>query len=288
MLQRLEQPTAAPFALRHLLGASLDAAKQAALQGIPPLAELQKLAADWEQACSTPTDRPGPQTAAADPTGLDQQGTGPQAEAADPRDLDQRGAAPQASQDPELVQQEGSVPVPFVKEAMRLLADEVHHQLQEGQAQPGAAEAPGGRDPLSLLALCKTSAASLPSANRQTSLSLGLSAGLEGKVTQVMATLRPHQLQMVVMSMAQRVPRRLEALLLHVLPPAAAEILTHKLEAAAEGTEAAAGQSVDQQAFYQQVYGACADPQHIFERLLHQKEAFSRLLLSQITDALLS
>ena len=35
----------APFALRHLLGASLDAAKQAALREIPPIAELQKLAA---------------------------------------------------------------------------------------------------------------------------------------------------------------------------------------------------------------------------------------------------
>ena len=107
-------------------------------------------------------------------------------------------------------------------------------------------------------------------------------------MTRVIATLRPHQLQMVLVSMAQRVPRNLEALLLHGLPPAAAEILTRKLETAAEYTEAAAGQPLDQQAFYQQVYGACADPQQIFDRLLHQKEAFSRLLLSQITDALLS
>ena len=106
-------------------------------------------------------------------------------------------------------------------------------------------------------------------------------------MTRVLATLSPHQLQMVLLSMAQRVPSTLEALLLLVLPPAAAEILTHKLEAAAEGTQAAAGQSMDQQAFYQQVYGACADPQQIFNRLLHQKEAFSHLLLRQITDALL-
>ena len=176
----------------------------------------------------------------------------------------------------------------FVEEAMLLLKDAVHCQLQEGPAQAGAAETPGGLHPLSLLAFRKRSAAIPLSANQQTSLSLGLSAGLERSVTRVMATLGPHQLQMVLVTMAQRVPGPLEALLLHVLPPAAAEILTDKLEAAAEGTGAAAGQSLDQQAFYQQVYGACADPQQVFDRLLHQKEAFSRLFLRQLTDALLS
>ena len=176
----------------------------------------------------------------------------------------------------------------FVEEAMLLLGDAVRDQLQGGQAQAGAAETPGRLHPLSLLALRKRSAAIPPSTHRRTSLSLGLTAGLERKVTRVMATLGPHQLQMVLVTMAQRVPGTLEALLLHVLPPAAAEILTHKLEAAAEGSGAAAGQSLDQQAFYQQVYGACADPQQIFDRLLHQKEAFSRLILRQHTDALLS
>ena len=148
MLQRLEQPTAAPFALRHLLGASLDAAKQAALQGIPPLAELQKLAAEWEQACSTPTDRAGPKAEAADPTGLQQ-----------------RRAAPQAAQNPQAVQLERGGPLPFVTEATRLLLAAVHDQLRKGQAQAGGADTPGGRNLVSLLALCKDSAAIPPSAN---------------------------------------------------------------------------------------------------------------------------
>ena len=70
-------------------------------------------------------------------------------------------------------------------------------------------------------------------------ISFGWCAGIEHVITQIFAALSPQDVQAVSGLMVRRVPRTLEALLLHALPPAAAELLTQKLEQAdAEGSEA--------------------------------------------------
>lgn len=51
-------------------------------------------------------------------------------------------------------------------------------------------------------------------------------------MTQILCALEPCDLQQVLLLMAQRVPRTLQGLLLHALSPAAAEVLTQKLEMA--------------------------------------------------------
>lgn len=63
-----------------------------------------------------------------------------------------------------------------------------------------------------------------------TSLSAGLT-GLEDALTRILHSLLPADLQSVLLLMAKLVPRTLEGLLLYALTPAAAEVLTQKLEA---------------------------------------------------------
>lgn len=60
----------------------------------------------------------------------------------------------------------------------------------------------------------------------------GCYAGVEEPITRILAALPPQAVQSVLSLMSQRVPRTLEALLMHALPPAAAELLTQKLEQA--------------------------------------------------------
>lgn len=55
--------------------------------------------------------------------------------------------------------------------------------------------------------------------------------GLQHSLTRVLAALSPGALCRVLLAMAERFPGTLEALLLHALPPAAAEVLLRKLEA---------------------------------------------------------
>ena len=63
-------------------------------------------------------------------------------------------------------------------------------------------------------------------------LTLGWHAGLDHSITRILAALSPQEVQAVLGLMVKRVPRTLEALLMHALPPAAAELLTQKLEQA--------------------------------------------------------
>ena len=57
-----------------------------------------------------------------------------------------------------------------------------------------------------------------------------LALGLQDDVTRVFAALMPSALKRVLLAIAVRFPRTLEMLLLHALSPAAAELLTSKLE----------------------------------------------------------
>ena len=56
--------------------------------------------------------------------------------------------------------------------------------------------------------------------------------GLEDPITCILASLQPEDLRSVLAMMSRCVPRTLEALLLHALLPAAAELLTQKMEQA--------------------------------------------------------
>ncbi|KAL0054747.1 hypothetical protein WJX82_001838 [Trebouxia sp. C0006] len=76
-----------------------------------------------------------------------------------------------------------------------------------------------------------------------------MSTGLDDPITRILAALPPQDVQSVLSLMSQRVPRTLEALLMHALPPAAAELLTQKLEQA--DTQGCAGP----QQFYADLYG---------------------------------
>lgn len=67
-------------------------------------------------------------------------------------------------------------------------------------------------------------------------------AGLESPVTCILHTLQPADVQSVLLLMAQHAPHTLEGLFMYALSPAAAEILTQKLEAAS--TESGTNKSV--------------------------------------------
>ncbi len=69
--------------------------------------------------------------------------------------------------------------------------------------------------------------------------------GLHDEVARLFATLTPHSLQSVLALAAIAVPRTIQALLLHALRPAAAELLTQKLERADEAL-LRAGKQVEQ------------------------------------------
>ncbi len=69
--------------------------------------------------------------------------------------------------------------------------------------------------------------------------------GLHDEVARLFATLTPHSLQSVLALAAVALPRTIEALLLHALRPAAAELLTQKLERADEAL-LRAGKHVEQ------------------------------------------
>ena len=69
--------------------------------------------------------------------------------------------------------------------------------------------------------------------------------GVQHPITCALASLQSQDLQAVLTMMSTHVPRTLEGLLLHALPPAAAELLTQKLEQA-DATAAATGMQLHQ------------------------------------------
>ncbi|KAA6428022.1 MAG: hypothetical protein FRX49_02684 [Trebouxia sp. A1-2] len=109
-----------------------------------------------------------------------------------------------------------------------------------------------------------------------------MSTGLDDPITCILAALPPQAVQSVLSLMSHRVPRTLEALLMHALPPAAAELLTQKLEQA--DSQGGAGQ----QQFYADLYGVTPDPQKALHVLLDKKEAFSRQICNQLMSCLLA
>lgn len=110
--------------------------------------------------------------------------------------------------------------------------------------------------------------------------------GLQDDITRIVAALRPEALRAVLAGMAGQTPRTLEALLLHALPPAAAELMTQKLEHC-DAQLIASGRQAEVADFYRTLYGCVEDPQLVLRALLHRKEVFSAQVLQQVMHDLL-
>ncbi|CAI9107755.1 OLC1v1007191C1 [Oldenlandia corymbosa var. corymbosa] len=90
-------------------------------------------------------------------------------------------------------------------------------------------------------------------------------------IAKVLWTLEPLRLQRVLFIMANNFPRTLEALILHVLSPVAAEVLTRKFEQMDELIN-----EEDRNEFYKILYGVFENQFAAMDALLNGKESFAR------------
>ncbi|KAG6776375.1 hypothetical protein POTOM_019881 [Populus tomentosa] len=89
-------------------------------------------------------------------------------------------------------------------------------------------------------------------------------------VAKILWTLDPSTLQNVLLAMAHNFPRTLEALILHLLSPVGAEVLTRKFDEVDQHTT-----EDDRNKFYQGFYGAFDDQFAAMEAILNGKELFA-------------
>ncbi|XP_052188092.1 lysine-specific demethylase JMJ31 isoform X2 [Diospyros lotus] len=89
-------------------------------------------------------------------------------------------------------------------------------------------------------------------------------------VASIIWTLHPLALQNVFLAMAQKFPRTLEALILHLLSPVGAEVLTGKFDQMDQLTA-----EEDRNKFYQVFYGAFDDQFAAMDAILRGKESFA-------------
>lgn len=89
-------------------------------------------------------------------------------------------------------------------------------------------------------------------------------------VAKILWTLDPSTLQNVLLAMAHNFPRTLEALILHLLSPVGAEVLTRKFDEVDQHTT-----EDDRNKFYQGFYGAFDDQFAAMDAILNGKELFA-------------
>ncbi|KAH9785685.1 JmjC domain-containing protein [Citrus sinensis] len=89
-------------------------------------------------------------------------------------------------------------------------------------------------------------------------------------IAKILWTLEPHALQEVFVVMAHNFPRTLEVLILHLLSPVGAEVLTRKFDDMDQKTS-----EEDRKKFYQVFYGAFDDQFAAMDAILNQKELFA-------------
>ncbi|KAH8509314.1 hypothetical protein Peur_051125 [Populus x canadensis] len=89
-------------------------------------------------------------------------------------------------------------------------------------------------------------------------------------VAKILWTLDPSTLQNVLLAMAHNFPRTLEALILHLLSPVGAEVLTRKFDEVDQHTT-----EDDRNRFYQGFYGAFDDQFAAMDAILNGKELFA-------------
>ncbi|KAF5206586.1 2-oxoglutarate (2OG) and Fe(II)-dependent oxygenase superfamily protein [Thalictrum thalictroides] len=92
-------------------------------------------------------------------------------------------------------------------------------------------------------------------------------------------TLKPLELQNVLLSMARNFPRTLEALIVHVLSPVGAEVLTRKFE---EIDKMIPKEERDE--FYQILYGVFDDQFKAMDSILNGKESFALQAFRNVLD----
>lgn len=98
-------------------------------------------------------------------------------------------------------------------------------------------------------------------------------------VAKILWTLQPSTLQHVFLAIAYNFPRTLEALILHLLSPVGAEVLTQKFdEMDQQITED------DRNKFYQVFYGAFDDKFIAMEAILNGKESFALQAFNNVLD----
>lgn len=89
-------------------------------------------------------------------------------------------------------------------------------------------------------------------------------------VAKILWTFDPSTLQNVLLAMAHNFPRTLEALMLHLLSPVGAEVLTRKFDEVDQHTT-----EDDRNKFYQGFYGAFDDQFAAMDAILNGKELFA-------------
>lgn len=102
--------------------------------------------------------------------------------------------------------------------------------------------------------------------------------GSQHLLTRMLAGLSPAEMCRTLLVMARRYPSALEGLLLHTLPPLAAEILLRKLEAADELLAMPAARAP----FYATVYGVVGDSRQLLAALLAKKGAVAQQACRQV------
>ncbi|KAE8009788.1 hypothetical protein FH972_006202 [Carpinus fangiana] len=98
-------------------------------------------------------------------------------------------------------------------------------------------------------------------------------------VAKILSTLEPSTLQHVFLAIAYNFPRTLEALIVHLLSPVGAEVLTRKFdEMDQQITEE------DRNKFYQVFYGAFDDQFSVMDAILNGKESFALQAFKNVLD----
>ncbi|PSS14592.1 Lysine-specific demethylase [Actinidia chinensis var. chinensis] len=95
----------------------------------------------------------------------------------------------------------------------------------------------------------------------------------------ILWSLHPLSLQNVFLAMAHNFPRTLEALILHLLSPVGAEVLTRKFDEMDQSTD-----EEDRNKFYQVFYGAFDDNLAAMDVILSGKESFARQAFKNVLD----
>ncbi|XP_044487034.1 uncharacterized protein LOC123212064 [Mangifera indica] len=101
----------------------------------------------------------------------------------------------------------------------------------------------------------------------------------DDRVAKILWNLESHAFQEVCLAMAQNFPRTLEALILHMLSPVGAEVLTRKFDEMDQQTSEA-----DRSKFYENFYGAFDDQFAAMDAILNGKEAFACQAFKNVLD----
>ncbi|XAR58580.1 tRNAPhe (7-(3-amino-3-carboxypropyl)wyosine37-C2)-hydroxylase [Bertholletia excelsa] len=98
-------------------------------------------------------------------------------------------------------------------------------------------------------------------------------------VASILWTLHPHTLQNVFLAMVHNFPRTLEALILHLLSPVGAEVLTRKFDEMDQLTS-----EEDRSKFYQVFYSAFDDQYAAMDAILGGKESFAHQAFKNVLN----